>query len=182
MYNIITGRYPTTAEQALTLGAIHFVLKFGRFKGDKHKPGFLANRIFEFVPVKHLKEGAGKKGQMNTAEWEDRLLTRVEQICRDELMANNVSSHGGPQVAKSSEEDGDIDEETAGSELRFSLHGKAVTAQRRYLEIVFAMEPLFGGTFFKATQRAIRGLPETLFLCVYHEGLHLLDKAKQLLR
>jgi len=183
VYNIITGRYPTTAEQALTLGAIHFVLKFGRFKADKHKAGFLTNRIFEFIPVKHLKEGAGKKGQVNTAEWEDRLLTRVEELCRDELL-NNSSTHTTRVTQSEQDEDGvgDQEEETAGSDLRFSLHDKAVTAQRRYLEIVFAMEPLFGGTFFKATQRAIRSLPETLFLCIHHEGLHLLDKAKQPLR
>ena len=41
VYNIITGQYPTTAEQALQLGSIHFYLKFGTYNESIHIPGYL---------------------------------------------------------------------------------------------------------------------------------------------
>ena len=45
LYHIITSQYPTTEEQALTLGAYHFIFKFGNYKPDVHKLGFLGTRI-----------------------------------------------------------------------------------------------------------------------------------------
>ncbi len=68
VYHVITGRYPTTAEHFV----VHFVFKFGEFKSDTNRVGFLGNRIVEFVPIKHLRSGA------SLAEWEGNLLTRVK--------------------------------------------------------------------------------------------------------
>jgi hypothetical protein len=39
VYNIISGRYPTSQEQAIELGAIHFLYKFGEYKPASHVPG-----------------------------------------------------------------------------------------------------------------------------------------------
>jgi hypothetical protein len=49
------GQYPTTSADSLVFGAIHFNLKFGTYNKDTHRPGFLGNRVVEFIPVKHLK-------------------------------------------------------------------------------------------------------------------------------
>ena len=50
LYHIITSQYPTTEEQALTLGAYHFIFKFGNYKPDVHKAGFLGTRIVGKLP------------------------------------------------------------------------------------------------------------------------------------
>lgn len=39
VYQVISGRYPTTADQAIELGAIHFLHKFGEYKPSTHVPG-----------------------------------------------------------------------------------------------------------------------------------------------
>jgi hypothetical protein len=39
VYNIISGRFPTTPDQAIELGAIHFLYKFGEYKPTSHIPG-----------------------------------------------------------------------------------------------------------------------------------------------
>lgn len=57
VYNVITGAYPTSEDQALTLGSLHFLLKFGEYKPNVHVPGFLENRIVEFIPIRLLKRG-----------------------------------------------------------------------------------------------------------------------------
>lgn len=72
VYHIITGQYPTTAEVALQLGAIHFNLKFGDFDETVHQPGFVGNRIVEFLAMKHLK-------QRPIEEWETALLGAVRE-------------------------------------------------------------------------------------------------------
>jgi hypothetical protein len=55
VYGIISGQYRTTPEEALQLGALQFLAKFGEFKASRHAPGFLGNRIVEFVPARHLR-------------------------------------------------------------------------------------------------------------------------------
>lgn len=74
VYNIITGRYPTTKEEALTLGAIHFLFKFGRLNVIKHQPGFLGARIVELIPIKLLRSSTMAHSM---EEWENLLLQRV---------------------------------------------------------------------------------------------------------
>lgn len=41
VYHVITGQYPSSSEQALLLGSIHFYLKFGAFNAETHVPGYL---------------------------------------------------------------------------------------------------------------------------------------------
>lgn len=55
VYSIISGQYATTPEEALRLGALQFLAKFGEFKQSRHAPGFLGNRIVEFIPARHLR-------------------------------------------------------------------------------------------------------------------------------
>lgn len=80
VYHVITGRYPTTAEEAIDLGAIHFLFKFNEYKPSSHKVGFLGNRIVEFIPVKHLKSGTS-----TLEEWEEKLFDKV-QLYSDEAL------------------------------------------------------------------------------------------------
>lgn len=169
VYHVITGRYPTTPEQALELGAVHFIFKFGEFKPDTHRVGFLGNRIVEFVPIKHLRSGAA------LTEWEGNLLTRVQAIA-------NAASRGAGS-------DGDDDEAGNGSnghhgeKLAYFRRGeKVVSPQRKYMELVYAMDPVYGCSFFRCTQHCSRALPDTVQLGVHHHGLSLFDKAKKLVR
>jgi hypothetical protein len=177
VYHVITGRYPTTPEEALKLGAVHFLLKFGRFQPEKHKVGFLSSRIFEFVPIKHLK-GSGKSGMTAsaTADWERKLLEEVQRVCEELVDSSSNVSSG---VDSNGE---DVDEISNGSNLLFHLHGSAVSSQRRYLDLVYRMEPVFGATFFKCSQKSVSTLPETLQIAIYSDGLHLCDKNKKHLR
>jgi hypothetical protein len=177
VYHVITGRYPTAPDEALTLGAVHFLLKFGRFQPEKHKAGFLGSRIFEFVPIKHLK-GSGKSGMTAsaTADWERKLLEEAQRIS-EELVDSSASLSVG--AGGSSE---DTDEVSNGANLLFHLHGSAGSAQQRYLDLVYRMEPVFGATFFKCSQKSVSTLPETLQIAIYSDGLHLCDKNKKHLR
>lgn len=47
---------------------------------------------------------------------------------------------------------------------------RLVTVPRSYLEIVYGMNAIYGLTFFKATQKNARELPDTIIIGVYHEG------------
>lgn len=89
VYHVITGRYPTTAEQALDLGAIHFIFKFGEYRPDVHKAGFLGNRIVEFVPIKHL------RGSLGLPEWEAQLMSKVQAYADAAAGNNGHDEHEG---------------------------------------------------------------------------------------
>ena len=73
LYHIITSQYPTNEEQALTLGAYHFIFKFGSYKSDVHKLGFLGTRIVEFIPIKLLR-------LHDFDEWETKLLEHLKDF------------------------------------------------------------------------------------------------------
>lgn len=71
VYSIITSLYPTSPDLALSLGAYHFLYKFGAYDAARHKVGFLGNRIVEFLPYKHLKN-------TDLSEWEQKLLYTIQ--------------------------------------------------------------------------------------------------------
>jgi hypothetical protein len=184
VYNVITGRHPTTPAQALTLGGIHFILKFGRFQAEKHKVGFLNSRIFEFIPIKHLKSSSKSNKDVSassTTEWEGKLLNEVQRICAEEVLDNGSNGNNNNSNGNYNNRDEDDNEISNGSLLRFRLHANTfeVTAQRRYLDILLMNEIVFGTTFFKVQQRNIRALPETIHLGVYAQGIKLCDKHKE---
>jgi hypothetical protein len=72
VFNVITGQYPTTPEQALQLGAIHFLHKFGNYDPSRHVPGFLGVRVMEFLPLPLL-----RAGDRTLHEWEIDLVKWV---------------------------------------------------------------------------------------------------------
>lgn len=182
VYHVITGRYPTTAEEALSLGAVHFLLKFGRFNANKHKVGFLSSRIFEFIPIKHLKAaGKGSSSSNSTADWEKKLLDEVKRMSDDELLSDENHAQNRHDTDESEQ---DTEDSSNGNNLLFKGNDvlESMTPQRRYMDMVYRMEPVFGATFFKCNQKSVSSLPETLQVAVYSDGLHLCDKNKKHLR
>jgi len=165
VYNVITGRYPTTTEQALDLGAIHFLAKFGEYHSHSHKVGFLGNRIVEFIPVKHLRSASSG----GISQWESNLLTKVQ------LYASNAHCEESP--------DDDCEEEDGSSSkvVYFHLNGKPISAEHKYMEQVFKMTNAYGHSFFKCTQHCCKSLPEQVFVGVHHHGLSVFDKSKRVL-
>ena len=179
VYHVITGRYPTTPEQALDLGAVHFIFKFGQFNPESHRVGFLGNRIVEFIPIKHLRGGA------SLTEWENNLLTRVQTY------ANTAASHAANAASNGHDEESDQEDEEEGKEKNsgeeskvayFRRNGKIVSPQRRYMETIYSMEALYGCTFFRCTQHCSRALPDVVHVGVHHHGLSIFDKSKKLVR
>lgn len=73
VFNVITGYYVTTEDEAMRLGALQFINKFGSYEPSKHIKGFLGRRIVEFLPGAHL-----RKRKLD--EWEDALLEAVSVI------------------------------------------------------------------------------------------------------
>lgn len=161
VYNIITGRYPVNADEALMLGTIHFILKFGVFKPETHKPSFLGNRIVEFIPIKLLKT-------TGFDEWEKKLLTSVEKLSQD------ARYEGGTETE---------DDSNPGVLFLFDAEtDRLLSPEHKYMQIVYAMKGIVGSSFFRCTQKCTRNLPETVYLGVQSEGIDILDKQKKLLR
>jgi hypothetical protein len=182
VYNVITGRYPTTQEEGLTLGAIHFILKFGKYKSDKHKAGFLGNRIVEFVPIKLLKSAVNGKGG-DLAQWETQLFERVKVLSLDCVEDNKNKS----EKTGDTEEDGGNGESEAAADddqknvlfrVETSSNFRVVPPERKYMEIIYAMSPVYGSTFYKCSQRCNK-LPDTVNIGIHHDGIHIFDKSKK---
>lgn len=89
VYNVITGQYSVTIEEAVKLGAIHFILKLGFFNKLVHEVGYIGNRIVEFIPVKLMKT-------KSLNEWEQLLLDSVynvsNEIMSDPKIKDNTSN------------------------------------------------------------------------------------------
>ena len=79
---IIIGQYSVTAEEALKLGAIHFILKLGFFNKLVHEIGYIGNRIVEFIPLKLMK-------LKTLNEWEQLLLDSVYNVSNEIKSDNN---------------------------------------------------------------------------------------------
>lgn len=165
VYNIITGRYPVVQEEALHLGAIHFILKFGQYRAEIHKQGFLGGRIVEFIPIKLLKVGftGHSNNQDPFAEWENKLLERVRSYS-SELIEEMESG-----------------EQNSIGTVKFESNGRLLTPERKYMDHIYMMASHFGCTFFKCTQKNIRSLPETVYLASHSEGIRIFDKSKKFL-
>lgn len=160
VYHVITGKYPTTQDQALLLGALHFLFKFGEFKSDRHVAGFLGNRIAEFIPIKHLK--GTKQQSFSLDQWETMLYAKIQELNANIVIQNNKVDN--------------ID-------VIFFRKGKQlISIQRKYMEEIYAMEPIFGCTFYKGNQKNSRVLPDTTIVGVFCEGIRLFDKNKTLLK
>ncbi|CAE7435163.1 frmC, partial [Symbiodinium microadriaticum] len=71
VYNVITGKYPTSPELALELGAYQFLHKFGDFDECSHRAGFLGDRAIEFIPLALLRDSTSGR---TVSQWECALL------------------------------------------------------------------------------------------------------------
>lgn len=171
VYNVITGRYPTTADEALLLGSIHFLMKFGRFRSETHKVGFLGNRIVEFVPIKHLKSNG------NLPDWEGKLFNKVQEMTADLVGADGRKKANAEDSDEENGEGGSIDRD-----FLFVDGIRKLTPLRKYMEIIYKMVPIFGSSLYRCTQRCSRALPDVINLGIYHEGIQLFDKSKKLLK
>eukprot|EP01031_Cornospumella_fuschlensis_P029539 gene29539-35656_t len=160
VYHIITGKYPTTEETALTLGAYHFLTKFGEYKSDRHVAGFLGNRVAEFVPIKLLKGSKGATASLE--EWESKLYASVQKVMEDVVVQNNKLDNISTLFLR-------------------KASGAYVSLARAYMEIVYGME-VYGISLYKVTQKNVRVLPESLLVGVGCEGLVLFDKNKKFLK
>lgn len=178
VYNVITGRIPTKQDQALDLAAIHFLFKFGGYNAESHRAGFLGNRIVEFIPVKHLRSGLGG---VSVEEWESRLLTRV-QAFHSAAANEKVGNNGGSDQTDEGGSEKEVKATTTVSSLTYFRNkttGEAVSPQRRYMEEIYAMVPVYGCTFFRCTQHATRVFPEVVYVGLHHHGVGVFDRTKQ---
>jgi len=71
IYYVITGQYYTSEAQILKLAAFQFYYKFGAYKPNVHRTGFLHERVLELVPLRHLKD-AGFEA------WEHKLFEYIQ--------------------------------------------------------------------------------------------------------
>jgi hypothetical protein len=90
VYSIITGQYPTTTDEALELGCLHFFFKFGEYQDSRHRIGFLGPRIVEFIPVKLLK-------QKSIEEWEQIFLNFVKEYSAKSGFSSDTPDDKRPQ-------------------------------------------------------------------------------------
>eukprot|EP01038_Epipyxis_sp_PR26KG_P006835 gene6835-9357_t len=154
IYSVITGKYVVNVDEALELAAIHFLIKFLDYNPNNHRPGFLGNRIVEFIPVKLL------KSDPNLNEWEKKLFSKINQIVSD--AENNKLPNQNKLIY-------------------FARQGQEILPQRKYLDIIYSL-PTFGITFFRVSQKQTKIFPENPFLGIYHEGIQVLDKQKNCIR
>lgn len=150
VYHVITGQYPTSQDQALILGALHFLFKFGEYNNNKHKLGFLGNRIVEFIPVRYLKK-------KSLEEWES-ILYQTLQNHQDTLMSM-TSSH----LLNNNGNNNDSN--------------TATLFQHKYMDNIFRLpNGLFGCTFFRVTSTS-KNLPETVIVGINSTGINIYDKS-----
>jgi hypothetical protein len=71
-YNVITGVYPVSEEQAISLAAMQFFAKFEAYDPEKHQPGFFGHRLVEFIPTRLLKKSSKRKDQ-----WESDIFAAI---------------------------------------------------------------------------------------------------------
>lgn len=177
VYLIITGKLPTKQEQALELAAIHFLSKFGGYNPTSHQPGFLGARIVEFIPIKHLRGGLGG---VTVEEWEAKLLAKVQEY------AAAATDSAGTDNQEHSGDNGDNGHGASGAgkqQVYFRRNnGQPISPQRKYMESIYSMVPLYGCTFFRCSQRVTRVLPEVVQLGIHQHGLGVFDKSKRLVR
>lgn len=77
--DVITNRYPSNDKDITVLAALQLQATFGDFKRDVHGPGWLAPKIYEFIP-KHLITQKGKVQDAMVKEWEVKILAKYQKI------------------------------------------------------------------------------------------------------
>lgn len=156
-YNIITGNYPTSEDEALQLGIYHFGYKFGEYNPLSHKPGFLGMRIVEFIPIHHVK-------QSSIQEWENRLFATMSEQADDGGIDTFGGFSGGPDGH--GEEAETID--------------RRILYQKNYCGKIYQMQA-YGCTFFMCKYASTFTLPPSMHdfppdpvIAIYNNGVHIL--------
>lgn len=151
VYHVITGQYPTTQDQALILGSIHFLYKFGEYNNTKHKLGFLGNRIVEFIPVRYLKK-------KSLEEWEN-ILYQTLQTHQDTLLTLSNA----------------LKNQFITDNINNSNHN--VLYQHKYMDNIFRLpNGLYGCTFFRCASSS-KALPDTVIVGISAIGINIYDKS-----
>lgn len=55
----------------------------------------------------------------------------------------------------------------------FHRNGKVVAPQRKYMELIYSMEAIYGSTFFRCTQHCSRALPDVVQLGSYNVHIYI---------
>ena len=156
VYHVITGQYPTTQEQALILGSLHFLYKFGEYSSEKHQAGFLGNRIVEFIPFRYLKK-------KSLEDWETILFSTLLEN-QNVLLSLSTSDEN----------------QTSNTNTNTSAHSQpaALGAQHKYMDYIFRLpNSLFGCTFFKCHCDTQKNIPDTVIIGLHTGGINLFDKS-----
>ncbi|KAJ1395144.1 hypothetical protein B484DRAFT_269957 [Ochromonadaceae sp. CCMP2298] len=137
------------------------------------------------------------RGGTSVSEWEDTLLGRVKDYytAATASTASTASTSSTASVSAqedckdSSEGDGggygdEVGERDKGGEgtVYFRRNGRPLPPQRKYMEVVYGMTPMYGCSFFRCTQHSSRALPDTVQLGVHRLGLGIFDRNKKLVR
>lgn len=67
VYNVISGIYPTTPDQAVQLAALQLLAKHGPHKPEVHKVGYLSHQLIGFIPHSVL-------GVRRASQWEEEIF------------------------------------------------------------------------------------------------------------
>jgi len=177
VYNVVSGMYPTDRDDVLKLAALQFVAKFGDFKPDSHKPGFLGSKLREFIPMAHLNAGSVSLERASH-------LSSRRQSCRPVLRrpcqptalpaaASRPRPRLQPPPAPAPQ--------TTLSVWETELYAKAAlltpaTAMKEYVEYL-RYRDYFGAVLFgvkQKFQKDVSLLPKRIFLGISRKGILLL--------
>eukprot|EP01006_Ploeotia_vitrea_P019064 TRINITY_DN51125_c0_g1_i1.p1 TRINITY_DN51125_c0_g1~~TRINITY_DN51125_c0_g1_i1.p1 ORF type:complete len:489 (+),score=-12.32 TRINITY_DN51125_c0_g1_i1:38-1504(+) len=147
VYHVITGQFPTSQEQALILGSLHFLYKFGEYNGSRHKPGFLGNRIVEFIPFRYLKK-------KSLEEWET-ILFQTLQTHQSTLLSLTNNNHHNDVVH----------------------HSTMTPQHKYMDYIYRLPNGLYGCTFFRCVADKQKNIPDIVIVGISSNGINLYDKS-----
>ena len=186
VFNVITGNYAVSEELVLLLGAIHFLIKFGKYEEEYHEVGFLGEQIIEYIPFRLI-----KKGIKSLDQWEYELFQTVRYIYNDptyQLTAENellfnmngdyLKSIDNPQDIDISLTDASNDD---GDDNADHLDRHIVLLKYLYLKNLITCESC-NYTFFPFKVKSSRFFPENCILGIHHQGIGIFDRQRILVK
>lgn len=79
-YNVLSGNYPITTNDAITLGGILAYIENGPFNPDLHTPGVFKSKLTDYLPGWVCKSGWSFRGKSPRASLEQKLLQQYEDV------------------------------------------------------------------------------------------------------
>jgi myosin X len=80
VYDVVSAKYPVKENHITILAALQLQATFGDFHPDMHGNGWIQDKLEQFIPRTALESKATKKGQLQRAEWEQKILSKYEKI------------------------------------------------------------------------------------------------------